>query len=133
MRSVRIIRRLLVLSCCAPICGCSSSGGGRMPDLIPVKGTITFKGKPVSKGVVRFEPEGVGREASGTIQPDGTFVLTTNKEGDGVVAGHHRVSIVGTGPTPGRELIPKHYAQASTSKLDLEVDAEHTAFRIELR
>ncbi|MHB1559557.1 MAG: hypothetical protein ACYC61_19085 [Isosphaeraceae bacterium] len=133
MRSVRFIRRLLVVTCCAALCGCGTSGGGKVPDLIPVKGKVTFKGKPVSKGVVRFEPEGVGREASGTIQPDGTFVLTTHKDGDGAVAGHHRVSIVGTGPTPARELIPKQYTQASTSKIELDVDAEHSEFPIDLR
>lgn len=133
MRSVSLIRCLLTVTCCAAVSGCGSSGGGTLPDLIPVKGKVTYKGKPVGKGVVRFEPDGVGREASGTIQSDGTFVLTTNKEGDGVVAGHHRVSIAGTGPTPARELIPKQYTQASTSRLEVDVDTQHTEFPLDLR
>jgi hypothetical protein len=133
MRSMRFVIGFLTGACCVAIGGCDSSGGGTLPRLVPVTGKVTYKGKPVGKGIVRFEPDGVGREASGTIQPDGSFVLTTNKQGDGVVAGHHRVSIVGTGPTPARELIPKPYTQASTSKLEVDVDAEHTEFSLDLR
>ena len=68
------------------------------PSLIPVKGKVTFKGEPLTTGLVRFEPDDFGRPASGKLQSDGTFVLSTLKEGDGVVAGHHRVSITSLDP-----------------------------------
>ena len=61
--------------------------------MIPVKGKVTYKGQPVTKGVVQFEPDGYGRPARGQLQSDGTFELTTFKPGDGVVAGEHRISI----------------------------------------
>src|SRR5271165_2392317 len=73
--------------------GCGAQGSGTLAPLLQVKGKIFFKGQPLTTGTVRFEPDDFGRPASGKLQSDGTFVLTTLKEGDGVVAGHHRVSI----------------------------------------
>ena len=112
--------------------GCSS-GAVTLPALIPVKGKVTYKGQPLTKGVIRFEPDGYGRKASGQIQADGTFVLTTDKEGDGVVAGHHQVSISGTGAKASKEAVPKKYTQRTTSKLEADVDAEHTEFQFDLK
>ena len=68
-----------------PCWGCGSSSGTLAP-LITVKGKVTYKGQPVTKGVVEFEPEGYGRPAKGQLQSDGTFELTTFKPRDGVVA-----------------------------------------------
>ena len=68
-------------------------------------------------------------QARGQLQSDGTFVLTTNKEGDGVVAGHHRVSITGTGKSP-REASRQEIHAAESSKLEADVDAEHTEFTL---
>jgi hypothetical protein len=115
----------LAMSCGA---GCSSEAGARAP-LIPVKGKITYKGQPLSQGVVTFEPDsGFGRRARGKIQPDGTFVLTTDKEADGVVAGHHQVSVAGTGSRSTKELVPKKYTLRTSSQLTADVDADHTEF-----
>ena len=90
-------------------------GAGSGPPLIPVKGKVIFKGQPLTRGVIKFEPDGYGRRASGQIQSDGTFVLTTDKEGDGVVAGHHQISITGTGSSSAKELVPRKYTQRTTS------------------
>jgi hypothetical protein len=116
------------------LCGlaCSSGEGVRTP-LIAVKGKVTYKGKPLTKGLIRFEPDGYGRKARGQLQADGTFVLTTEKEGDGVVAGHHQVSITGTGSHPAKEVVPKKYTQRATSQLAADVDTDHTEFTFDLR
>jgi hypothetical protein len=124
---------VLAALCCGVCWGCGPAGSGRLPDLIPVKGKVTYKGKPVTKGTIRFEPDGYGRKAAGKLQPDGTFVLGTDKEGDGVVAGHHRVSIQNTGSHPAKELIPRKYTQRAASGLTADVDAEHTEFPFDLR
>ncbi|MGC8638300.1 MAG: hypothetical protein ACP5XB_00300 [Isosphaeraceae bacterium] len=116
-----------------PVSGCGIAGSATPPTLIPVKGKVTYKGKPLTKGVVKFEPDGFGRKANGQIQSDGTFVLTTAKEGDGVVAGHHQVSITGTGNRMGKELIPKKYTQRNSSDLTADVDAEHAEFNFDLK
>src|SRR5262245_36565945 len=66
----------------------------------PVRGVIVFEnGQPAKElvgGSVTFVPlpeEPGSGIASGTIAEDGTFVLSSKKEGDGAVAGKHRVVI----------------------------------------
>jgi hypothetical protein len=112
--------------------GCGPDGAFKT-DLVPVKGKVMYKGKALTKGTIRFEPDGYGREARGQIQSDGTFVLTTDKSGDGAVPGHHRVSISGTGPAPRKELIPTKYTGVATSKLEAEVSSEKTEFEFDLK
>jgi hypothetical protein len=127
--------RLIALSV-LPVFLLAASGCGQaqaeLPDLIPVKGKVTYKGQPVSKGVIRFEPDGYGRPANGKLNSDGTFVLTTLKEGDGVVAGQHRVYITNTGKSVAKEAVPKKYTSPNTSKLVADVDKEHTEFNYDL-
>jgi hypothetical protein len=126
--------RLIVLAAlsCGVCWGCGPAGSGKMPDLIPVKGKVTYKGQPVTKGMVKFEPEGYGRDARGPIQSDGTFVLTTFDKGDGVVAGHHRVTVTNTGIKSTRDAVARKYGEASSSGLSAVVDAEHTEFTFNL-
>jgi hypothetical protein len=134
------LKRLMFLTvlCLAPCWGCGSVAERQLAELIPVKGKVTYKGQPLTKGSVEFEPRDFGRSASGDLQPDGTFVLGTLKEGDGVVAGHHRVFVTGTG-IPGKtakkskELVPAKYTQPATSGLTADVDKEHTEFTFELK
>ncbi len=113
-------------------CGGCGVGSGAHTELLPVKGKVTYKGRPLTKGVVRFEPDGYGREARGEIQADGTFVLGTNTNDDGVIAGHHRISIAGTGNHPAKELVPKKYTSLNTSELEADVDADHTEVTLDL-
>ena len=101
--------------------------------MIPVKGKVTYKGQPVTKGVVRFEPDGYGRMASGQIGSDGTFVLTTLKEGDGVVAGQHRVSIDGFDKSLAKDRALRKYGGPNTSDLRAEVNPEKTEFTFDLK
>src|SRR5262245_17940333 len=63
--------------------GCSD---GRMKTA-PVKGTITYKGKPVPQGSIMFQPE-QGPAATADIT-NGSYVLKTYKNGDGAVLGKH--------------------------------------------
>jgi hypothetical protein len=129
----RLILLVLASVLLVPVGGCGIAGSAAQPSLIPVKGKVTYKGKPVTRGLVRFEPDGYGRKASGQLQADGTFVLTTNKEGDGADAGHHQVSITGTGDRPGKELVPKQYTQRNSSQLTADVDADHAEFNFDLK
>lgn len=78
--------------------GCGRSGAEF--NVAPVRGKVLYNGQPVTSGVVRFRPtevagarEGVtGKPASGEVKSDGTFVLSTYKDGDGAVIGKHEVS-----------------------------------------
>jgi hypothetical protein len=112
--------------------GCGG-GSGSMAPLVSVKGKVTYKGQPLTKGIVHFEPDGYGRPASGELQADGTFVLTTLQKGDGVVAGEHKVSVTDTGSNPRKELVPKKYTSPNSSELTADVNADHTEFTFDLQ
>jgi hypothetical protein len=69
--------------------------GGR--DMAGVRGAVTFKGQPVKSGVLIFSPiaqndqQPPGKAATGDIQPDGSYQLSTYKLHDGAVVGRHRI------------------------------------------
>ncbi len=78
---------LMVLS------GCNSNS---IPTY-PVSGSVTFKdGSPVTHGRVLFRPvdNPLNLTATGTIEEDGSFELTTTDEAEGSVAGDHEVMLV---------------------------------------
>ena len=128
-------KRLLLASLyCAACCwGCGTAGGGARTALTPVKGKVSYKGQPVAKGRIKFEPDGFGRSAFGSLQPDGSYVLTTEKEGDGVVAGHHRVTVVETGIKSPKDALATKWRSPAASGLTADVDAEHTEFTFDLK
>jgi hypothetical protein len=109
----------------------ASGCGGRDPNELPTvsaAGTVTYQGKPVAKGGIQFQPE-KGRPASGMIA-DGKFTLTTYQDGDGAVAGKHKVAVSVTedvktkdGDTNVKYLIPEKYASPETSKIVVEIPA----------
>jgi hypothetical protein len=73
--------------------GCGESGTVKV---YPVKGTVKYKGKPlVGGGSISLVPltQQEGQAAGGAISDDGTFALTTYKEGDGSMEGEFRVVI----------------------------------------
>jgi hypothetical protein len=125
--------RFFVLSAVllVPCWGCGTSNGQLSP-LLVVKGKVTYNGQPVAKGTIRFEPDGYGRPATGRLQSDGSFVLGTNTEGDGVVSGAHRVSISGFDKPLASNRSLKKYG-LKNSGLTAEVDADHTEFNFDLK
>jgi hypothetical protein len=129
--------------------GCGSSG----PTTIPIRGEVIYKGAPlkdVPQGLVHYIPKSSdGRQASGRLQPDGSFVLTTFQDGDGVVPGEYDIVVSaysaraelsraqveaarGVVPKPGL-IVPEKYTEPTTSGLSDTVDSNHSGFkRIEL-
>lgn len=70
--------------------GCGGSG----VKTYPVSGKVTFEdGSPLTKGTVVFESTTMA--AMGQIQPDGTYTLTTYKDGDGAPEGSYKVYLQG--------------------------------------
>lgn len=122
----------LAVAALVPLSGCGETRG-QSPSLIHVTGRVTYKGTPVTKGSVWFEPEGFGRSAKGQLQSDGSFVLGTFREGDGVVAGAHRISISGFEKPLAKDRALKKYGSLNTSGLTAEVDADHIEFSFELK
>src|SRR5437870_5117851 len=77
------------------ITGCGDSG----PTIVPVTGTLTYKGKPVTNAVVDFMPEN-GRPSWGATDADGRFKLNYDREHDGVLVGKHKVWVKMRPTTP---------------------------------
>src|SRR5262245_57098276 len=91
-RSVRPARRRWWAGLLALLALSASACGNRT---YPVRGKVVYKdnGRPVPGGVVIwFESTTPPHaRASGVVGADGTFVLSTNREGSGAIQGEHRV------------------------------------------
>ncbi len=85
------------LAATAIILGCGDDSG--LPTRYKVSGTVKYKGEPVPKGSIVFEPINPpmpqGRVANGTIE-NGSYTLTTygSTPGDGALPGEYKVIIL---------------------------------------
>ena len=75
---------------------CLLSGCGGGAELTKAGGTVTYDGKPVPGGTIKFYPVNGGRSANATIEEDGTFTLSYKKQGDGLPPGDYMVAVVST-------------------------------------
>jgi hypothetical protein len=124
----------------------AAAGCGRGIATAPVEGKVLFQGRPLKFGSVIFQPE-AGPPATGNIQPDGTFRLSTFRDGDGAVLGKHQVRITcfeSQRPgaqqavaqqelATGQALIPEKYASFATSELSVEVKAKNEPLVFDLK
>ena len=115
-----------------PCWGCGGNPGAHAAVTIPVKGKVMFKGRPLTQGTVVFEPEDSGREAHGEVKPDGAFLLSTFKEGDGAVPGTHRVAVSGVGKV-GKITFPVKYQNPSSSKTAVEVVEGKSEYEVDFK
>ena len=107
----KVLVAILAVSAALAAGGC----GPGLPETAPVQGTVTYDGKPVTQGKIAFFPE-TGRPASGQIQPDGTYTLTTFSTDDGALLGKHVVTIESMTSTGGEQ--PKSFEQEMARALD---------------
>jgi hypothetical protein len=122
-----LVLTVFVLSSCW---GCGSDSGQFIGSTVPVKGKAMYKGKPLTQGEILFEPDSGGREAHGSIQPDGSFELTTYKQNDGAVPGTHRVAVSGTSK---KAAVPLKYKNPSSSKTEVEVAEGKNEYTIDFK
>lgn len=111
---------LLAIACLLPV-GCSPG----YPEASPVVGRVTVNGKPLDSGEVQFLSSD-GLVATGRIDADGTYRLTTLQPDDGAIPGSHRVSVksqqsAGLGIISFLEPVPSRYADPNTSGLTVRV------------
>jgi hypothetical protein len=135
----RAIACLLTPALLLLFAGCG--GDGRKTAV--VNGKVTYRGKAVSSGTVTFVPETGGPSATGEIQSDGTFTMTTYKPGDGAVLGKHKVFIVAMEDMSGKlpeerkplpaPLIPLKYTSIATSPLTADVAGRENTVEFDLR
>lgn len=126
---------LMLFGSTALVVGC---GGGT--DLLPVNGTVTLNGQPLGSGIVQFEPVGAGRPATGRLDANGNFQLTTDGE-TGARTGEYRVSVLPAGfarseedtRPPEKSPIPARYHSPGESGLRFTVEAgSENSFDVQL-
>ncbi|EDL58287.1 peptidase associated/transthyretin-like domain-containing protein [Gimesia maris] len=136
------MRRSLTLLIITLICtACSGASEDKWtkqrPPTYPVTGTVKFNGTPLEGATVVFQSNGAQTQAAvGRTDKDGNFQMRTFEEGDGAIAGEHRVTITCVkteGPADGTNLdeadvviketslIPERYADAQKSGLTATV------------
>jgi hypothetical protein len=120
------------------VIGCKSS---HELETAPVSGKVMLDGKPVTSGTVTFVPSR-GRAAKGEVNSAGKFTLSTYRDADGAIVGHHqaavmvlRADIPKTGPEQNQPImaIPSRYGVAEESGLKYEVKpGQANEFTLEL-
>lgn len=117
-------------------------------EVYPVKGSVTFNGKPMAGGgSISFIPTGgqKGKTGGGIIEPDGTYELMTYTAGDGSMEGDFRVvitqvvqdepqnagdsderggEVAPVSVVPEEDQIPRIYADPNQSPLTATVKAQ---------
>jgi hypothetical protein len=130
MAASRLLTVTYSLLCAAAIPGC---GDGR-PTRVPVSGKVLIDGKVLAYGAVRFTPEH-GRPATGEIQKDGTFAMSTFEPNDGVVPGTHTVTVHAREDLSGTQVrwnAPKKYGNPAQSGLRQIIEKPTDSITIEL-
>jgi hypothetical protein len=136
--SIHNIARVALAIAAVVVAGC----GGNDKKTAVVRGTVTYNGMAVPNGTISFIPAD-GRSATGEIEPDGSYTLTTYRKGDGAILGQHKVVIVAMENMSNRlpearnplppSIIPVKYTSLATSDLRADVkDQENTIdFKLE--
>lgn len=109
--------------------------GGGGPKIVPVSGVVLIDGQPLTYGHVQVLPTG-WRPASGRIDANGRFTLTTTAANDGCAVGTHTVVVLaGESITPEtmKWHAPQRYADPATSGLTVTISGPTDDLKIELK
>jgi hypothetical protein len=78
----------------ALLCGVSLGCGDSKVKAFPARGEVFVDGQPADGAKIHFHPLDESRPpAFATVQPDGSFALTTYEEDDGAATGDYRVTV----------------------------------------
>jgi len=121
-----------------------SGCGPDRPKTVPVRGTVTFSGKPPpAPGVLYFlsdDPaEGFSRRpASADFDAQGRFTVKSWEAGDGLVPGRYKVIVecwevapmMGQGPP--KTYVPEKYLSDTTTDLEVDITPSDSSKKLEL-
>ncbi|MFO0809356.1 MAG: hypothetical protein U0746_12085 [Gemmataceae bacterium] len=115
-----IIRRLLLAAAFGAAAGCSGSGP------YPVEGMVVWEdgtpAKELASAQIVFDLPERQTSARGSVQPDGTFQLTTNKANDGALPGKYKVMILEI----GRKTMPNDPTMLAPTVMDIRYSDPRT-------
>ena len=88
------MKRLSSRYCVFFVMGLSLTGTGcDSSNVVPVSGTLTYKGKPVTTAIINFVPA-EGRPSVGETDANGRFTMTYDPQTKGAQKGKHRVFVM---------------------------------------
>lgn len=143
MKPVKLTPVILIsLSLVLMLSGCS--GKPERAPTVQVHGKVTYKGEALKRGTIVFFPKGGKKIATGEINEDGTYNLTTFESNDGALPGEHQVTILSERDMsnvlpedvkPGDKpwLIPRKYNDVKTSGLTATVPDKETEINFDLK
>lgn len=101
-------------------------GGDTRPKTVPVKGTVTFRGKPLANARVTFYGAKAPMPAVGDTNENGEFELSMYGKGDGALAGENKVTVTmltaGGGAGAMMPLDPTKMATGGSQDLPLKAE-----------
>ncbi len=133
----RLFAGPLLLLLAGLLSGCSDG----FPERYPVTGSVRFRdGEPVRTGTIELCIPGSRWSASGKIERDGTFRLSTVKEGDGAITGTHKILIrqliVVYLPAEGGhdhgKLVSPRYGDYATTDLEVGIEPRRNEILVEV-
>lgn len=127
--SLRLFVVTGVLSLLLVGCGKSEPDGVAVH---PAAGKIIFRGKPAAGAIVALHPKDKTRAAApnprASVQPDGTFALSTFQPSDGAPEGAYILTVQWFQPVnrngdlvPGPNVLPRKYATPKTSNIEVKI------------
>jgi len=135
-QNLAILAGTLILAAGLLLTGCGRSGPPRIATH-RAAGSVTYQGQPVPGAFVALHPKDQRLTSAptptATVQPDGTFTLTTYEAGDGVPDGDYVVTLQwrktvksGRDYALGPNLLPAKYARPDTSDIVVRIAAGQT-------
>ena len=124
---------------CSGLVGCGSSDN---LSRAPLTGKVTYKGQPLSHGMIGLLPTDGTKspQGSGAIALDGSYEISTAGK-SGAVVGTHKVIVQCRQEVSNEEkrqmkigqlLIPSQYASYNRTPLEVKVNPKGTVFNIEI-
>lgn len=110
MRKIYLVFLAVVLS------GCGSNS-----PMVPVSGIVKLDGQPLVNASVSFVPQGNGKQATGTTDEKGKFVLSTIDPRDGAMPGTYKVVIA---PNTAASDIPEGLSASEAMEADAAAAAK---------
>ncbi len=114
MRNIILLLSLLSLPAAA---GCTGSNGPAPREIVPVQGTLTYRGRPVIEAQLTFRGDDPSEPAFAVTDSSGRFRCMTNDSGEGMPPGDYVITI-----SHSRGGIPEKYADAGLSPLQITVE-----------